>query len=101
MTFDQKSKVHEINSHGERGVTGLQTLLYRPFRDAPKIMFISAGRNLRYPFLSCANKFINKFRHISISFCTQAQVYMSILVSVAWVILRLLKNLPQKLKTKC
>ena len=37
MTF--KSKVCEINSHGERDIIGLQTLLYRPFRDAPKIMF--------------------------------------------------------------
>ena len=39
VTVNPKSKVCEINSHGERGVTGLQTLLYRPFHDAPKIMF--------------------------------------------------------------
>ena len=39
VTFNPKSKVREINSHGERGVIGSQTLLYRPFRDAAKIMF--------------------------------------------------------------
>ena len=39
VTVNPQSKVYEINSHGERGVTGLQTLLYRHFRDAPKIMF--------------------------------------------------------------
>ena len=39
MTVNPKNKVCEINSHGEHDVTGLQTLLYRPFCDAPKIMF--------------------------------------------------------------
>jgi hypothetical protein len=39
MLYLIKNKVCEINSHGERGVTGSQTLLYKHFRDAAKIMF--------------------------------------------------------------
>jgi hypothetical protein len=49
---------------------------------------ISAGRNLRYPFLSYANKSTNKFGRIFIPFCTQVQVYVSILVPDAWLILQ-------------
>ena len=37
VTFNPKSKVRKINSHGEHGVA--QTLLNRPFHDAAKIMF--------------------------------------------------------------
>ena len=40
MTFNPKSKVYEFNTvMFVRGVAGSQTLLYRPFRDAAKIMF--------------------------------------------------------------
>ena len=39
MTVNPKNKVCEFNCYGERGITSLQTLLYIPFRDAPKIMF--------------------------------------------------------------
>jgi len=31
VTFNLKTKVREINSHGERDITSTQTLLYRPF----------------------------------------------------------------------
>jgi hypothetical protein len=34
VTFSPKGKVREIN-----GIAGSQTLVYRPFRDAAKIMF--------------------------------------------------------------
>ena len=39
VTFNSKGKVREINSYRERGIAGSQTLLYRHFRDAAKIIF--------------------------------------------------------------
>jgi hypothetical protein len=39
VTINLKIKVCDINNHGERGVAGSQTLQYRPFHDAAKIMF--------------------------------------------------------------
>jgi hypothetical protein len=44
MVVNPKSKVCKINNHGERGVAGSQTLLYRSFRDAAKIIFTHLGK---------------------------------------------------------
>jgi hypothetical protein len=46
VTFNLKSKVRKINSHEECGVVGTQTLLYKLFRDAIKIMFYISKKNL-------------------------------------------------------
>jgi hypothetical protein len=54
VTVNPKSKVYEINSHGERGVAGSQTLPNRPFRDTAKIMFyIGKKKSLISIFFMC------------------------------------------------
>jgi hypothetical protein len=43
-----------------------------------KYYYISAGRNLRYLFLSCANKSTKKFRHLRTILYTGSSIYVNI-----------------------
>jgi hypothetical protein len=80
VTFNPKSKVCDINNHGERSVTGSQTLLYRPLRDVAKIMFISAIFGMQFKSTKRYHKLVLSNYIVTPLITIQPHIYLKIYI---------------------